>query len=155
MQTFLPYRDFEKSAKCLDYRRLGKQRLEAKQIHDIVSGKATYTAWRNHPAVIMWQGYPDALAEYYNAILDEWIARGYNNTMQHLPVASHYLYPFWLGDPKFHVSHISNLIRKQPDHYRCYFGFVPDDIPYFWPKPDGHFDVRTHEPVYHFWYPTR
>jgi hypothetical protein len=26
MQTFLPYPSFVKSAKCLDYRRLGKQR---------------------------------------------------------------------------------------------------------------------------------
>ena len=28
MQTFLPYKDFGKTAKCLDYRRLGKQRVE-------------------------------------------------------------------------------------------------------------------------------
>lgn len=32
MQTFLPYPDFKKSAQCLDYQRLGKQRLECKQI---------------------------------------------------------------------------------------------------------------------------
>ena len=35
MQTFLPYPDFVKSAQCLDYRRLGKQRVEAKQILEI------------------------------------------------------------------------------------------------------------------------
>lgn len=33
MQTFLPYADFEKTAKCLDYKRLGKQRVEAWQIY--------------------------------------------------------------------------------------------------------------------------
>ncbi len=32
MQTFLPYQDFTETAKCLDYRRLGKQRVEAKRI---------------------------------------------------------------------------------------------------------------------------
>ena len=32
MQTFLPYKDIQKSVKCLDYRRLGKQRVEAMQI---------------------------------------------------------------------------------------------------------------------------
>jgi len=32
MQTFLPFPDFAESAKCLDNRRLGKQRVEAKQI---------------------------------------------------------------------------------------------------------------------------
>ena len=34
----MPYADFEKIAKCLDYKRLGKQRVEAMQIHRIVSG---------------------------------------------------------------------------------------------------------------------
>lgn len=29
MQTFLPYPDFKKSAQCLDYRRLGKQRVDS------------------------------------------------------------------------------------------------------------------------------
>lgn len=32
MQTFLPYPDFKKSLQALDYRRLGKQRVEAYQI---------------------------------------------------------------------------------------------------------------------------
>ena len=36
MQTFLPYPDFVKSALVLDYRRLGKQRVEARQILDII-----------------------------------------------------------------------------------------------------------------------
>lgn len=35
MQTFLPYANFEASAKVLDYKRLGKQRVEAKQILEI------------------------------------------------------------------------------------------------------------------------
>ena len=32
MQTFLPYPNFADSLDCLDYRRLGKQRVEAFQI---------------------------------------------------------------------------------------------------------------------------
>jgi len=28
VQTFLPYPDFKKSAECLDFRRLGKQRVD-------------------------------------------------------------------------------------------------------------------------------
>ena len=32
MQTFLPYPDFARSARCLDNRRLGKQRVESYQI---------------------------------------------------------------------------------------------------------------------------
>ena len=34
MNTFLPYPSFTKSAKCLDYRRLDKQRIEAWQIYN-------------------------------------------------------------------------------------------------------------------------
>ena len=32
MQTFLPYDDFVLSLDCLDYRRLGKQRVESMQL---------------------------------------------------------------------------------------------------------------------------
>jgi hypothetical protein len=36
MQTFLPYPSFEETAKILDYKRLGKQRVEAYQIANII-----------------------------------------------------------------------------------------------------------------------
>ena len=73
MQTFLPYADFSKTAKCLDYKRLGKQRVEAKQILNILLDRTETKGWRNHPAVLMWVGYENALKIYYNMILDEWI----------------------------------------------------------------------------------
>lgn len=42
--------------------------------------------------------------------------------------------PEWFGDKDFHRSHASNLIRKNPEHYRPIFGDdVPDDLPYIWP----------------------
>ena len=59
MQTFLPYADFEKTAKCLDYRRRGKQRVEATQIIQTLSGVTT--GWHNHPATKMWRGHELAL----------------------------------------------------------------------------------------------
>jgi len=34
MQTFLPYYNFRKTAQCLDYKRLGKQRVEVWQIYN-------------------------------------------------------------------------------------------------------------------------
>ena len=37
MQTFMPYADIEKSLKCLDYKRLGKQRVEAMQTYNQVT----------------------------------------------------------------------------------------------------------------------
>lgn len=55
MQTFLPYPDFERSAAALDYRRLGKQRIEAYQILQTLQNPEQ-RSWRNHPAVRMWRG---------------------------------------------------------------------------------------------------
>jgi hypothetical protein len=44
--------------------------------------------------------------------------------------------PPWLGDPAFHRSHQSALLRKDPPHYRPIFNDVPDDLPYVWPVSD-------------------
>ena len=77
MQTFLPYPNFTETAKCLDWRRLGKQRVEANQILNIISGNAKTNAWRNHPAVKMWNGFQESLKQYRNIIIIEWINRGY------------------------------------------------------------------------------
>ena len=47
MQTFLPYADFERSAKSLDYKRLGKQRVEAMQLIKAIE-TVSYTHLRAH-----------------------------------------------------------------------------------------------------------
>ena len=133
MQTFLPYADSRRSAKCLDYKRLGKQRVEASQIYKIVSGERTTGGWINHPAVIMWGGYKDALAVYHNEMIDEWISRGYNNTMAHLPVWKVEV-PWWWGDKALHASHRSNLLRKDSDFYGQYDWIEPDNLEYVWHK---------------------
>jgi hypothetical protein len=41
--------------------------------------------------------------------------------------------PFWLGDPEFHMSHQSNLVRKDSGHYGKIFLGVPDNMEYVWP----------------------
>jgi hypothetical protein len=79
MQTFLPYSDFEKTARSLDRMRLGKQRVETFQILKALRDESN--GWRNHPATRMWDGYEDALAVYGIAICQEWIGRGYKDTM--------------------------------------------------------------------------
>ncbi len=134
MQTFLPYADFEESARALDYRRLGKQRVETFQLLNALDGLTK--AWATHPAALMWRGYETALAEYGVVICTEWKRRGYKDTMTErlearrigLPVL-----PPWIGDAEFHISHQSNLIRKFPEHYGPQFPNVPDDLPYIWP----------------------
>ena len=132
MQTFLPYQNFIKSAKCLDYKRLGKQRVEALQIHNIISGKRTTGGWINHPAVKMGAGYHQLLANYHNVMIKEWINRGYKNNMKFLPEELDYLIPSWLGDDRLHSSHRSNLLRKDYNYYSKFGWSEPNNLNYYW-----------------------
>ena len=133
MQTFLPYPNFKKSVKCLDYRRLGKQRVEAFQILNVLLGRTKTKGWINHPATKMWCGYENALKHYFNICVDEWKKRGYNNNMRYEAIKGDIIMPPWLGGRNFHKSHKSNLLRKLPDHYNKHFKDIPDDLPYIWP----------------------
>jgi hypothetical protein len=133
MQTFLPYSDFAASARALDYRRLGKQRVEAFQILKALRDPSY--GWQNHPAVRMWRGYDTALKMYYNAIRLEWIRRGYRNTMKpaRIKIDEKVVMPIWLGDADFHASHRSNLLRKDFEHYSR-LGWDDDpNAEYIWP----------------------
>ena len=92
MQTFLPYPCFIESAKCLDFRRLGKQRVESKQLLNALEIRKSGIAkggWVNHPATVMWEGYEDALKHYMNIMIIEWRLRKYKNTMQFASVQTH------------------------------------------------------------------
>lgn len=131
MQTFLPYPDFRETAKVLDYRRLGKQRVEAWQILRALRGETK--GWTNHPAVLMWAGFEESLNYYGIEMCLEWIARGYHDTMlERFVCVGEYQSPTWLGDPRLHLSHQSNLIRKDEIYYKPLFPEVPNDLEYFW-----------------------
>ena len=134
MQTFLPYAEFEDAAQVLDYRRLGKQRVEGLQIVNILSTPNYAGAWVHHPAIKMWRGYENALKLYVNAMIREWKERGFRNNLPYYELdPAEIVYPWWLGDPRFHDSHKSNLLRKYPEYYNQFGWNVPDDLPYFWP----------------------
>lgn len=131
MQTFLPYSDFEKSAKVLDYRRLGKQRVEAFQILNVLENKTNKIGWKNHPAVKMWRGFEDALKQYQRIMILEWIRRGYKNNMKIPEENKNFKIPFWINNEEFHASHRSNLKRKDSIYYAQFT--EPNDLPYIWP----------------------
>ena len=138
MQTFLPYPDFKKSASCLDYKRLGKQRVEGLQILNAIQGEATlkgkaYKGWLNHPATIMWKQFPQALMLYTNTMINEWEERGYNNSMKRYKIPLQIKMPLWLGKSILHASHRSNLLRKDKLFYSQYDWNESADLPYFWP----------------------
>ena len=140
MQTFLPYPDFQKTAKCLDYRRLGKQRVEAKQIISLLERhdngeNISKLPWGNHPAVKMWIGYTYALKGYYNDIVSEWINRGYKNNMKLYNLSEWDLMspnPSWLGRKDFHDAHKSKLLQKDHKYYSKFKWNVPLDLEYKW-----------------------
>lgn len=149
MQTFLPFASFRESAKCLDYRRLGKQRVECKQILLAlgvpVGEHRSYakSSWSRHPACQMWKRHEVSLAEYGIAICDEWIRRGYKDTLrpQFVEVRHNILcdatfgidHPNWIGWDSFHASHRSNLLRKDRSWYGQFGWGEPADLPYVWP----------------------
>lgn len=134
MQTFLPYPAFDEVAHILDDRRLGKQRVEGLQIHNIITKPDYVGGWMHHPAILMWRGYDYALQLYVNTMIAEWERRGFQNTMQYYDLSDvEMVMPWWLGDPRLHDSHKSNLLRKYPDYYRQFGWNVPDDLPYYWP----------------------
>ena len=148
MQTFLPLFDFLSSLEVLDDRRLGKQRVEAFQILNILLYEKYSTwlktpakqlapgkrpAWSNHPAVNMWRGCEEALAAYYNQSILSWVDRGFNNTMQLYTHRGPVILPSWLEDDAFHASHRSNLLRKDHTFYSQYGWNERSDLPYVWP----------------------
>ena len=132
MQTFLPHSDMCQSVRCLDYRRLGKQRVEAFQILNALAGKSK--GWTSHPATKMWRGYEPALSFYKDLCIEEWVRRGYKNTMQKEVLHRDVCLPAWLGDEGLHASHRSNLLRKDPEYYGQFCWSEPTDLPYVWPE---------------------
>ena len=141
MNTFLPYPDFRRSAKCLDYKRLGKQRIEAWQIY-LALTKKNY-GWKNHPAVKMWKNYEACLITYGIEICVEWRYRKYKDNMllkflkEYIKTPSQYLYflktPKWLGNKKFHSAMRSNLLRKDYKYYKRFHWKEKPNLQYYWP----------------------
>jgi len=141
MQTFLPYASFTDTARVLDNKRLGKQRVENLQIMKALQSPSY--RWNAHPAVNMWRGYAWALLMYQTNICEEWVVvRKYKDTCLHKTIEIYnempnYLkkigdMPPWINDFEFHHSHKSNLTRKNSAHYSAFWD-VPEILPYKWP----------------------
>ncbi|MFX0100573.1 MAG: MSMEG_6728 family protein [Candidatus Hodarchaeota archaeon] len=144
MQTFITSHDMVENAKNLDYKRLGKQRIEVIQILRVLL-KLGPQGWKNHPIVKLWKGYESYLLNVYlKAILDEWKRRGYKN----VKCEDHYMQiskvlegkkvekPPWITD-EFITSHRSNLIRKDEKFYKPRFPGTPLNLPYIWSHKEG------------------
>jgi hypothetical protein len=149
MQTFLPYaEDYQANAKCLDNKRLGKQRVEGYQILKALLGESK--GWVNHPATRMWKGNEYQLFLYQYEICMEWVGRNFKDTVlvsitelvtKHNVQVNNNL-PEWMTNPAIKITHQANLFIKDPifyeyfaDQTKVYKDYIccPDKCTYYWP----------------------
>ena len=152
MQTFLPSSSPLYTAMALDNKRLNKQILECYQILKVLATNGK--AWRNHPAVLMWDGHENALVKYVNHMIAEAKHRGIKtdkNEENINTLVSIYSKqwddsePEWMKDKeklgRIVATHRANLYRKDPIYYAEYAKVVNskynkpccEGCLYFWP----------------------
>ena len=152
MQTFLPSGSPIFAAQALDNKRLNKQILEGYQILKVLSTNGK--AWRNHPAVLMWEGHEGALVDYIREMIAEAKHRGIkteNNEANINTLVNTYYHqwdnskPEWMLDKqklgRIVATHRANLYRKDPIYYAEYASAVNHKLnkpccekcQYFWP----------------------
>lgn len=163
MQTFVPLTSsYEDIASTLDRARLNKQALEGWQILmnlvqlDPQGNHRVSKGWSNHPAVKMWRGHEVALYQYVQAMVDEWVKRGYKSTIgdkardtirtaiaNDLLNSSSSTPPRWITDRKLFEqvasSHRMALLSKDYEWYSQFgwpedSGRRPDTYEYIWPS---------------------
>lgn len=81
-----------------------------------------------HPCILMWLNHIDALKEYIDAHIHEWVKRGNSNNMKIYNVKAT-SYPSWVSDPDLHRNHKAALLskeiaRKEPEWYCNYPDFI-------------------------------
>jgi len=152
MQTFLPSGDSLFAAQALDNKRLNKQILEAYQILKVLSTNGK--AWRNHPAVLMWEGHENALYNYAMDMVKEASFRNIKviNNLGNLQALKQeykrnwgHTKPSWMLDKeklsRIVATHRANLYRKDPEYYAEYAKAVDNKYnkpccstcQYYWP----------------------
>jgi hypothetical protein len=171
MQTFLPFTSYYLSARHLDRKRLGKQRVECIQIAKAIVDPSY--GWRNHLATRMWMDDPRALYLYTRFVVEAWIGRGYRDggtigKMEDILGDLIYhgdVYPAWLLDSAYTVprvywqgakgplndspicaSHRAALLFKDPDHYGQFGWPERPAINYVWPtEPETYHHVERND----------
>lgn len=141
MNTYLTDSNFAVSAEQLDTKRLNRQRADVVTILKACV-EPEPSDGKEHSAIKMWRGSEQVLIKYGAAICLEWIARGNTDTL--LPKILSFSKKFepvqeppeWLGDPTFHASHRSYLLRLLPSWYSELFPGQRDDLPVVWPRTD-------------------
>lgn len=137
---------------ALDKKRLNKQKVEANQI--LKASMGLTKGWVNHPAVLMWKGYSNALKYYFNEITNACIRRGFKNNMNFyefteeqlnnieyqtvqdylqngIPIGASrdkIIFPWWFQWKPLIYSHQASLVRKFPNYYNLIFSIDDYDF---------------------------
>ncbi len=139
MIIFLPDQSYFECAKILDYKRLGKQRVEARWL--LQELQKENSRFKNHPLYKMFDGYQYMVISYGIAICEEWLNRGYKDTLLNWFLDQDQENyddsdPWWIFDERIYSSHRTKLITKDPVYYSK-FGWseIPDpNCSYYWPR---------------------
>ena len=123
MQTYLPYKEFSRSAYCLDPARCRNQLIGAYQI---LNSLITENSWFDQKAVRMWEGSEYHLLDFFYHCRDECNNRGYkvesitkrcdklikeNDFFEEFSYQKNNL-PYFVGDWDFHNNCKGNLLFK-------------------------------------------
>jgi hypothetical protein len=133
---------FEFTAKNLDKQRRFKQAVESHQIIETIIKKQngqTNVGFGNHPAVIMWENYLDALKDYYNIVLKYAIEVDKVETkMTYYEVPENVEVPWFCEYKPLIFSHRARLYQKNPSFYENRFDFPEEylNIGYIWIRED-------------------
>jgi len=165
-QTFIIHPDYTINARLLDFARLNKQislgfliyrtctkinsyiKCEPQNIIDyILTAKKVAKEHKiqsgTQPAVLMWLGYEDSLAQYIEACYTEWTTNrrrknGDLCTYKHKPPeiknATPPMKPWWIYYSNLIILHRVALLRKDPNYYgkiKIFQDLNQKDIEYF------------------------
>lgn len=127
--------------KMLDNARLGKQRVEVKQL---LAGQ-----FPNHPASRMWHEHEHALVAYGILCCKVWIKRGHADSLLEefqtrrtmlIDDGFPLVWPWWFGHPAMVRTHQTKLYYKNSPrwvehHQQSAPRHRPMQLPYLWPHP--------------------
>jgi hypothetical protein len=124
----------------LDYRRLGKQRIEALQILQAMLGLVGH--YKSQPAAKAWKGCETGLCEYGIECCKVWKERGYvDNTRVRFELIKlqelkwkPLVMPRWIGYEPFHSNQRSRLLYKDPWYYSQFNWVEKPALTYYFPS---------------------
>ena len=141
IQTWLPLPSYKDSIECLSREHLILQRLNILEImeefHAIpeedsaLPGDYDSHDLDGHPVLDMWKGHEVQLVELGLQTCEHYVKLTGKEDPLYQRLANHqewatsedadFSKPRWLGDVDFHLSHQSELLRRDREHYVAYF----------------------------------